>query len=195
MKAEHYEDIGQYLKDVRESQDLTLEEAAQAMHIRPHYLTALEAGNFDALPGKAYIRGYIRNYALLLGIKPEEVLTAIDTVAGTEKQEYFIPEPTVKENLPSASLLRLTLIAVAVLAAGYLFFSHKEKAVVTPAVAEVSPEVLFALYSPKDKRIAQWEKCLKSNEMSCFSLLYSRDVLGSIQKQYVSYRALFADNQ
>jgi cytoskeleton protein RodZ len=36
--------------------------------INPRYLKATEEGNFSALPGDIYARGYIREYARCLGI-------------------------------------------------------------------------------------------------------------------------------
>lgn len=54
--------IGTQLRQARESQSLSLDQAAQATHIKVHYLEALEADNFGMLPSAAQLRGFLRAY-------------------------------------------------------------------------------------------------------------------------------------
>ena len=42
--------------------------------IRARYLGALERGDYRELPGAVYTKGFLRNYALYLGLDPEDVL-------------------------------------------------------------------------------------------------------------------------
>ncbi len=193
MKAAHYEDIGHYLRDVRESLDLSLADAATAMHIRVHYLEAIETGKFDRLPGKAYVRGYIKNYASFLEIDPAETLAAYDGLMGGVKQEFFIPEPTVKENLPSQALLMVAVIGIVVMVGGYMLFSGGDR---KPAIVEAVPaEIRFATEGKKDPRIAEWEVCLKSKEASCYNILYNKNTLHSLQEEYKRNFELYSGNE
>ena len=41
---------------------------------RARYLAALERGEWRELPGAVYTKGFLRNYALYLGLDPEEIL-------------------------------------------------------------------------------------------------------------------------
>ena len=77
---------GQKLRQARERRSLSLEQVAQATRIRAHYLQALEAGEFDALPSQAQARGFLRAYAGYLGMDGEALLAEAD---GIEK----IPAP------------------------------------------------------------------------------------------------------
>src|SRR5690606_34594792 len=63
--------VGRALSQQREQRGITLERAAQATHIRLHYLQALEEGNFGALPSAAQVRGFLRAYASYLELDPE----------------------------------------------------------------------------------------------------------------------------
>lgn len=193
MKAAHYEDIGHYLKDVRESLNLSLSDAATAMHIRVHYLDAIETGKFEKLPGKAYVRGYIKNYASFLEIDPTETLAAYDELMGVVKQEFFIPEPTVKENLPSQTLL-IVVIAGAVVLAGVYLFSGRDREHVT-SVEDVPAEIRFATEGKKNPRLAEWEICLKSQEAECYNTLYPRYILLEIQEEYKRNFELYSGNE
>lgn len=58
--------IGEYLKQRRCEKNITLEEVASQTGIREQYLTALESGNFEKIPGDVFIKGFIRNYGNFL---------------------------------------------------------------------------------------------------------------------------------
>jgi len=70
--------VGQQLRQAREQRSLTIEQAAAATRIRPHYLRSLEAGEFDALPSLTQGRGFLRAYASYLGLDAEPLLSALD---------------------------------------------------------------------------------------------------------------------
>ena len=71
--------VGQELRRAREVRSLSIEQAAAATRIRPHYLRALESGELDALPSMAQARGFLRAYAGYLGLEPEPLLAQIDS--------------------------------------------------------------------------------------------------------------------
>ena len=52
------EEIGQYLKRVREEKGISLKTVAEETKIRVRYLQALEEGDYAALPGNVYARGF-----------------------------------------------------------------------------------------------------------------------------------------
>src|SRR5438093_11905116 len=61
-------EIGSSLRAAREHRQLQLSEVERATHIRARYLAALEDERFDALPGTAYAKGFLRTYADFLGL-------------------------------------------------------------------------------------------------------------------------------
>jgi cytoskeletal protein RodZ len=58
----------------RERKGVDLNRAERDTKIRARYLQALEHGDYRELPGAVYTKGFLRNYALYLGLDPEEVL-------------------------------------------------------------------------------------------------------------------------
>jgi hypothetical protein len=82
-------DIGYLLREARSKRNVSLLEASDALHIKPAFLQALEDEDYGALPGPAYITGFLRNYASYLGLHPDDVV-----------QEYYaarpMPQPSVK---------------------------------------------------------------------------------------------------
>ncbi len=58
----------------RERKGVDLYRAERDTKIRSRYLAALEAGDYRELPGAVYTKGFLRNYALYLGLDPEDVI-------------------------------------------------------------------------------------------------------------------------
>jgi len=61
-------EIGTSLREARERQGLGYPEIELATKIRAKYIRALEEEDFTAIPGDAYIRGFLRTYAEYLGL-------------------------------------------------------------------------------------------------------------------------------
>jgi len=70
--------VGKKLRDAREALDLTLEQVAGETHIRLHYLRAMEAGQFDAIPSRVQMRGFLRSYAGFLRIDVQPLYEALE---------------------------------------------------------------------------------------------------------------------
>lgn len=60
--------IGATLRKARNRRKLSLSEVEAAIKIRARYLRAIEAEEWDALPGGSYDRAFVRTYATLLGL-------------------------------------------------------------------------------------------------------------------------------
>ena len=65
--------IGATLRDTRNRRKVDLSEVEAAIKIRVRYLQAIENEEWDALPGGAYTRGFIRTYAFYLGLDGERL--------------------------------------------------------------------------------------------------------------------------
>ena len=73
--------IGPLLRERREAMGVTLAEAEVATRIRQKYLAALEADEWDLLPGEVVGRGFLRNYSTYLGLEPTEMIDRRRAVA------------------------------------------------------------------------------------------------------------------
>ena len=65
--------IGPTLREARNRRKVDLSEVEAAIKIRVRYLQAMENEEWDALPGGAYTRGFIRTYASYLGLDGERL--------------------------------------------------------------------------------------------------------------------------
>lgn len=68
--------VGARLRDARERQGLPLEAVAHSLRISLKTLQALEQGDIQRLPADVYIRGFLRQYADVLGLDPVPLLRA-----------------------------------------------------------------------------------------------------------------------
>jgi transcriptional regulator with XRE-family HTH domain len=69
------ETIGQRLKQIRLSRQLSLEKAAESTRVRAIYLQALENDDYSAMSSAAQGRGFLRLYADFLGLDLEAAMT------------------------------------------------------------------------------------------------------------------------
>jgi hypothetical protein len=71
-------DIGSQLRAAREAQGLTLEQAFKGTRIKVSFLEAIEANQFDVLPGPVQARGFVRSYGNFLGLDGEHLASTLD---------------------------------------------------------------------------------------------------------------------
>lgn len=69
--------IGHALRAARESQGLTVEDAASRLRLMHRQIEAMETEDFDSLGQPVFARGFVRNYARLLGLSPEPLLAGM----------------------------------------------------------------------------------------------------------------------
>ena len=103
---------GADLSAARERLGWALTDVAAMLRIRVAYLEALEAGRLDKLPGNVYALGYLRSYAMALGLEPEETARRFRAEAGEierdTKLEFLAPVP--ERGLPAGALILLGLV-------------------------------------------------------------------------------------
>jgi hypothetical protein len=64
---------GPGLKAIREAQGHDLENIARVTKIPLSRLLALESNRYSQLPARVYLKGFVKEYARILGLDPEKV--------------------------------------------------------------------------------------------------------------------------
>ncbi|MGB9130099.1 MAG: helix-turn-helix domain-containing protein [Thiobacillus sp.] len=105
--------IGQVLRDAREAQGLTLEEAAARLRLMQRQIVAMEADEFESLGQPVFARGFVRNYSRLLGLEPETLLAKMEG-APSEPSVVSYAEPPQPRSWLSSPWLILLLLGVLV---------------------------------------------------------------------------------
>ncbi len=108
--------IGQILRDARDAQGVTLEDAATRLRLMHRQIEAMETDDFESLGQPVFARGFVRNYARLLGLAPEPLLARMEG-APTETAPVSHVEPPLPRSWVSSPWLILLLLGVLVVVA------------------------------------------------------------------------------
>ncbi|MFZ4536000.1 RodZ domain-containing protein [Propionivibrio sp.] len=88
--------VGQQLRAAREAKGLAADDVAKAIKLSLRQVEAIEADDWLSLPCNTIIRGFVRNYARLLGLNPDLLMTALDRLKMPQEPELEMPiGPTV----------------------------------------------------------------------------------------------------
>ncbi len=91
--------VGKILQDAREKRGLALDQVAGATYIRLRYLRAMEAGDFESLPSRVQVKGFLRSYADYLGLDGNGLLEMLES--GAERPPKFSAKSSYPEGEPA----------------------------------------------------------------------------------------------
>ncbi len=66
-------ELGNKLKEAREAKGLSLDDLQSITKIQKRYLKGIEDGNYSMMPGKFYVRAFIKQYAEAVDLEMEEL--------------------------------------------------------------------------------------------------------------------------
>jgi len=123
-------DAGAMLAAAREAAGLSIDAVAGQLKLAPRQVRAIEAGDFAALPGRTFVRGFARNYARLLGLDAASVLAALPDaeaepglshphLASTDRAMGEIPAERARPRSVAGWAIALALLAIVVVAVAY----------------------------------------------------------------------------
>lgn len=103
--------VGQILREAREAQGITLDNAAVRLRLMHRQVEAMERDDFESLGQSVFARGFVRNYARLLGLAPESLLARMDG-APTEPAAVAPTEPALPRSWLTSPWLILSLLGL-----------------------------------------------------------------------------------
>ena len=140
----------QDLRAAREARGWSLRQVAERLHITEAQVKGLEEGDYAALPGAAFARGFLKNYARLLDLNPESLLKTYDASnegSGLHPSENVLPGSEGPLLDYSRRMLFFSvLIVVAIIVAAWWFWSQQQAqslpAAKAPPTLEKQPAAL-----------------------------------------------------
>jgi cytoskeletal protein RodZ len=129
----------------RERKGVDLYRAERDTKIRARYLGALERGDYKELPGAVYTKGFLRNYALYLGLDPDDVLLQWRRERGDGRDQppaIVVPKPIAapRKGLSfSPGLVVAALLTVAIVAFGAYLGVQVLRFAKPPTIAVTQP--------------------------------------------------------
>jgi cytoskeleton protein RodZ len=70
--------IGARLKSAREKLELTVVDVAKQLRLKPERIESLEKDDYEEMPNATFVKGYLRAYARLVNLSPEDILALFD---------------------------------------------------------------------------------------------------------------------
>ncbi|KON89020.1 XRE family transcriptional regulator [Sporosarcina globispora] len=114
-------ELGNRLKEARLAKDMNLDDLQKVTKIQKRYLMGIEEGDYSMMPGKFYVRAFIKQYAEAVGIEPEEIF---------EQYKNDIPAPS-NDDIPE----KLSRVQ-----------SRKDLSGRTSKVFDILPKVLIGVF-------------------------------------------------
>ncbi|MGM0851479.1 MAG: helix-turn-helix domain-containing protein [Bacillota bacterium] len=114
-------ELGNRLKEAREAKGYSLDDLQRITKIQKRYLIGIEEGSYDAMPGKFYVRAFIKQYCEAVGLPPEVIF-----------EEHKDEIPTTYEDEIPVSLSRVQ--------------SRKSVSESSTKVFDFVPKLLIALF-------------------------------------------------
>ena len=83
----------------RETAGLSIDDVANQLKLAPRQIKALEDGDYNRLPGRTFVRGFVKSYARLVRLDPELVVGALPAgaVGALEAPRLHPTAPTIGE--------------------------------------------------------------------------------------------------
>ena len=134
--------FGENLRREREMRGVSLEEISSATKISLRFLEAIEREDFSKLPGGIFSRSFIRSYARYLGLDEERVVAEFQLAAQPQVDFdlHRMAAGKSSSGRPAARTpLIATLVAVVLLAGGYVLFRYSPRAAEAPAPPPPAP--------------------------------------------------------
>ena len=128
--------LGERLEKLRENQQVQLKKLASKLKIKQAYLKALETGDYQSLPTKVYVRGFVRSYARYFRVSESKLINLFEREYRIYKNIHNKDNQKIEtiNRLPELPRLVLTfngIIAIITfvsiaLATLYLFFGFQK---------------------------------------------------------------------
>lgn len=112
---------GAHLRKVREEANMSIDKVASALMLHPHTVETLEADAYERLPAPAFVRGYLRGYARVLGLPSRPILDMFDrqgfeppplTPDVTESQQAHTSDTAVRLVTYAVAVVLVVLVAL-----------------------------------------------------------------------------------
>jgi cytoskeletal protein RodZ len=140
----------------RERKGVDLYRAERDTKIRARYLAALEHGEYGELPGAVYTKGFLRNYALYLGLDPEDVIRQWKRERGDAQVPaepvLSVPKPLAapRQGLTFSPVVVVAALLTVVIAAFAVFMGVQLVRFAKPPTLAVTNPAQAVLEVPED---------------------------------------------
>ena len=156
--------LGSYLVSLRESQNISLKQISIETRITETVLKNLELGNFEKLPKRIYLQGFIKTYCQYLGLSHKEAIILLnEEFSQKENRPDIEGRVNLYDSVENSSSNKMTKLIIPLVIIGvgttlWNFFSENEIKTSREKVQKISAEKLTSstpLLKPTNKAFIQ----------------------------------------
>jgi hypothetical protein len=145
--------VGSRLREAREIQGLSLEDAARTTRISKGYLKALEEDDVDKLPSEAYAKGFQRVYAQFLNLADDDLIVRNEQCSsvcpnaggqGDSPQKHGCSALSPPTRTVWQTVLPFLILVFIILATLYIFSSPKKP---------LAPQAVMLTPTPVEEKV------------------------------------------
>lgn len=146
--------VGTVLRARREQLGWSLDEVSKRLRIRQEFLSALEEGQIDKLPGIVYASGFLRAYAELLNLNTDEILQRFksENQQVDQKPDLLFPMPVAQRGISLGVIILISAIIIVIAYIGWYKMTNHEKTLsetIPPVVIESGKNINKIKTSPQ----------------------------------------------
>jgi len=122
--------VGHLLRKARVMKGMSIEDVSRQLRLSVLQIEAIEKENYEKLPGRTFLRGFIRNYANLVQLDPIPLLQLLPestpVISTYERTPFKNKQISFSSNRENSSNNRLTMVIIlfATIAGAYFIFSN-----------------------------------------------------------------------
>lgn len=123
--------LGEKIKKIRNERRMSIADISKGTKIQSKYLEFLEEGEYMKLPADVYVRGFLRSYALFVGLDEKSLLKQYEREKGIHKSIKKISDnnENIKPLKFSSFIITpkiITLIFVSIIVLGSFIYLYNE---------------------------------------------------------------------
>jgi len=130
--------VGELLKSSRLKSGEDIADIARSLRISRSYLTAIEEGRFEDLPGATYSLGFVRAYSEYLGLESSEVISQLKSQQSVieSRTELDFPKPLPEASVPGGAVIFIGM-TISLLAYGAWYINSTKENHLTDMIASL----------------------------------------------------------
>lgn len=147
--------VGATLRAAREAGGESLDDVADSIRVRAEYLFAIEEENYYGLPGWAHAVGYVRSYALYLGLDSGPMVKRVRDQLALREHVFEQRAVDRSRSFSKMMVMACAAVVVATIGAGFWFSGSADG---IAAIIRPVPERLMAILDDSLSRFTSTAK-------------------------------------
>ena len=117
---------GNLLFSQRQAKDLTIKDAARELRIDSLIIKKLENDEFESIGAPVFVKGYLRQYAEILGLTIDEVINLYEKDNPDQSYQPIVneAEEQIRKYVLTPKLMAIAILAILIILLGWATFSN-----------------------------------------------------------------------